>query len=130
LAVQRIVSREKLVDRVRIRGAQLQSEIRDALAGFDEVGDVRGRGFFIGIELVRDRASKAPFSSHRGLSFEVGARCFDDGLILYPCSGNVNGVDGDTLIIAPPYNAKESELDELVTKLARAVRAALNDLRN
>jgi adenosylmethionine-8-amino-7-oxononanoate aminotransferase len=128
LAVQRIVSRENLVERVRVRGAQLRSEIRDSLAAFDEVGDVRGRGFFIGIELVRDRANKTPFASQRGLSFDVGARCFADGLIIYPCSGNVDGTDGDTIIVAPPYNAKESELDELVMKLARAIKGALSDL--
>jgi adenosylmethionine-8-amino-7-oxononanoate aminotransferase len=128
LAVQRIVSRENLIERVRLRGAQLRSEIRDSLAAFEEVGDVRGRGFFIGIELVRDQSSKVPFASQRGLSFDVGARCFEDGLIIYPCSGNVDGTDGDTIIVAPPYNARESELDELVIKLARAIKGALSGL--
>ncbi len=113
------------MNRVRTRGAQLKSELRDALAGFHEVGDIRGRGYFIGIELVRDRATKAPFPSERGLSFNVGARCFEDGLICYPCSGNVDGKNGDTIIIAPPYNATDSELEELVTKLVRGIKGAL-----
>jgi adenosylmethionine-8-amino-7-oxononanoate aminotransferase len=128
LAVQRVIEQENLIERVRIRGAQLQSEIRAALCNFEEVGDVRGRGYFIGIELVRDRASKAPFASERGLSFDVAARCFEDGLICYPCSGNVDGANGDTIIVAPPYNASDSELEDLVTKLARGIRAATSHL--
>lgn len=125
LAVQRVIARDNLVERVRTRGARLQAEIRAALSGIEEVGDVRGRGYFIGIEFVRDRRSKAPFPSQRGLSLDVGARCFADGLICYPCSGNVDGTDGDTIIIAPPYNASESELEELVTKLSRGIKSAL-----
>jgi adenosylmethionine-8-amino-7-oxononanoate aminotransferase len=125
LAVQRIVERDRLLERVRSAGAELQESIRRGLSRFDEVGDVRGRGFFIGIELVRDRRSRLPFSPERALSFDIGARAFADGLICYPCSGNVDGTAGDTIIIAPPYNASDGELEEIVTKLAGAVDAAL-----
>ena len=126
LAVQRILERDGLLARVRVAGASLQEAIRRALSNFDEVGDVRGRGYFIGIELVRDRHTKAPFPKHRALSFDVGACAFADGLICYPCSGNVNGIDGDTIIIAPPYNATDVELEEIVVRLTRAVSTALS----
>jgi adenosylmethionine-8-amino-7-oxononanoate aminotransferase len=126
LAVQQIVQRDRLLDRVRAVGASFQETIRHALSRFDEVGDVRGRGFFIGIELVRDRQTKAPFSPQRALSFDVGARAFADGLICYPCAGNVDGTAGDTIIIAPPYNASDSELEEIVAKFARAIDSALS----
>jgi adenosylmethionine-8-amino-7-oxononanoate aminotransferase len=124
-AVQTIIEREGLLARVRGRGAALQSELRCALSKFDEVGDVRGRGYFIGVEFVQDRTLKTPFPRARGLSLDIAARAFADGLIVYPCAGNVNGTDGDTLIIAPPYNALDIELDELTTKLAKAVGDAL-----
>jgi adenosylmethionine-8-amino-7-oxononanoate aminotransferase len=126
LAVQHVIERDRLLDRVRTVGATFQETIRRSLSGFDEVGDVRGRGYFIGIELVRDRRTRAPFSPERALSFDIGARAFADGLICYPCSGNVDGTAGDTLIIAPPYNASDGELEEIVAKLARAVGAALS----
>jgi adenosylmethionine-8-amino-7-oxononanoate aminotransferase len=126
LAVQSIVQRDHLLDRVRTVGATFQETIRRSLSRFDEVGDVRGRGFFIGIELVRDRQTRLPFSPDRALSLDVGARAFADGLICYPCSGNVDGTAGDTIIIAPPYNASDGELEEIVTKFARAVDAALS----
>jgi adenosylmethionine-8-amino-7-oxononanoate aminotransferase len=126
LAVQQIVERDRLLDRVRTVGGALQASIRQTLSKFDEVGDVRGRGFFIGVELVRDRDTKQPFPAERSLSFDIGARAFADGLICYPCSGNVDGSAGDTIIIAPPYNASEAELEEIVAKLGVAVDAALS----
>ena len=125
LAVQQIVQRDRLLERVQSVGPAFQASIRQALSRFDEVGDVRGRGFFIGVELVRDITTKEPFPAERALSFDIGARAFEDGLISYPCSGNVDGTLGDTIIIAPPYNASDGELEEIVTKLARAVGAAL-----
>jgi adenosylmethionine-8-amino-7-oxononanoate aminotransferase len=126
LAVQHIVQRDRLVDRVRTAGVLLQNALRQALGKFDEIGDVRGRGFFIGIELVRDRMTRLPFPAERALSFDVGARAFADGLICYPCSGNVDGTAGDTVIIAPPYNASDAELEIIVAKLACAVGSALS----
>ncbi len=126
LAVQRIIEREALVARVRERGAKLRRELRAALERFGEVGDVRGRGYLIGIELVRDRATRGPFPAERGVSQAIGREAFADGLICYPCAGNVGGVSGDTVIVAPPYNASEAELGELIEKLSGAVGRALS----
>ncbi len=128
LAVQSLIEREGLVERVRTVGARFQAAIRDSLARFDAVGDVRGRGFFIGIEFVRDAKTRSPFDRRIGLSFDIGRRAFADGLICYPCAGNVDGHDGDTLIIAPPYNAGDGELEEIISKLQCAVQAALSAL--
>jgi adenosylmethionine-8-amino-7-oxononanoate aminotransferase len=125
LAVQRIIERDRMLERVSRVGAAFQDRVRRALAGFEEVGDVRGRGFFIGIEFVRDALSRAPFPVARGLSFDIGQRAFADGLICYPCAGNVDGIAGDTIILAPPYNASDAELEEILVKLARAVGGAL-----
>jgi len=125
LAVQRIIERESLVSQVRIRGAELRRELQQALERFEEVGDVRGRGYLIGIELVRDRATREPFPAERALSHAVGTQALEDGLICYPCAGNVGGVRGDTLIVAPPYNAREAELSELIEKLSGAIKRAL-----
>jgi adenosylmethionine-8-amino-7-oxononanoate aminotransferase len=121
LAVQHIIERDRLLDRVRSRGPELQSSLRAALARFDEVGDVRGRGYFIGIELVRDPVSKEPFPAARGLSHAIGRRAFENGLICYPCAGHVGEGRGDTIVLAPPFNATDAELSELVEKLTRSV---------
>src|SRR5204862_342250 len=92
---------------------------------FDAVGDVRGRGYLIGIEFVRDRATREPFPAERALSQSIGRSAFEDGLIIYPCAGNVGGVSGDTVIVAPPFNASEGELSELLEKLAGAIGRTL-----
>src|SRR6266480_1203075 len=125
LAVQRIIERESLVARVKARGETLRRELGAALGRFDAVGDVRGRGYLIGIEFVRDRATREPFPAERALSQSIGRGAFEDGLIIYPCAGNVGGVSGDTVIVAPPFNASEAELSELLEKLAGAIGRTL-----
>jgi len=125
LAVQRIVLRDGLIARVRTRGSALLDALKNSLARFEEVGDVRGRGYLIGVEFVRDRATREPFPASRALSYEIGRHAFEAGLICYPCAGNAGDSTGDTIIIAPPYNASDAELDELVDKFARAVAGAL-----
>jgi adenosylmethionine-8-amino-7-oxononanoate aminotransferase len=124
LAVQRIIQHDSLVERVRKNGEVLKARLGEALGGFEAVGDIRGRGYLIGIEFVRDRASRQPFPAERGASIDVARRAFEDGLIVFPCSGNVGGTAGDTIIIAPPYNATDDELHELVEKFSKAVAAA------
>ena len=128
VAVQRIVARDKLLERVATDGAVLMQRLKERLADLTPLGDVRGRGFFIGLEFVADRASKAPFSAALGLHDRIRTRSLENGLICYPMGGNVDGVTGDTVILAPPYNASASELDEIVDKLDRSVRQALMDI--
>jgi adenosylmethionine-8-amino-7-oxononanoate aminotransferase len=110
---------------VREKGVALMRALRESLDRYEEVGDIRGRGFFIGVELVSDRRTKLPFPPDRRLNLEIGRHAFENGLIVYPCAGNVGGGLGDTLIIAPPYNASDAELEELVSKFSLAVAAAL-----
>jgi len=125
LAVQRIIQRESLVARVRERGTALLAELRRALGRFAEVGDVRGRGYLIGVEFVRDRSTREPLPPARAFSQALGRRAFEDGLIVYPCAGNVGGTAGDTVIVAPPYNASDAELEELIERLSRAIERTL-----
>ena len=128
VAVQRIVARDRLVERVATDGPDLIHRIKARLGDLQPLGDVRGRGFFIGLEFVADRASKAPFAAALGLHHKIRARSLENGLICYPMGGNVDGVAGDTVILAPPYNATASELDEIVDKFDRSVRQALTDV--
>jgi adenosylmethionine-8-amino-7-oxononanoate aminotransferase len=123
--VQKIVERDGLLARVRDKGAAFRAALGEALAPIEEVGDVRGRGFFIGIELVQDRAGKQPFPPERRLSQAVGAAAMQLGFICYPCSGNVDGQSGDTVILAPPYNASDAELEEILEKQKAAIERAL-----
>jgi adenosylmethionine-8-amino-7-oxononanoate aminotransferase len=126
VAVQKIVAREGLVARVRENGPKLKSQLADSLGGIEAVGDIRGRGYFIGIELVADRKSKEPFDPGLKLYLRIRQQALENGLICYPVGGNVDGRAGDCVIISPPYNASADELDEIVEKTAKSIRQVLN----
>lgn len=128
VAVQTIVAREGLVEKVATDGVYLMDNLRAELGQRDYVGDIRGRGFFIGIELVADRDSKEPFDASLQLHQRVRERTFENGLICYPTGGNVDGVRGDQIILAPPYNATRAELDEIVEKLARSLTEVMGGI--
>jgi len=127
-AVQRIVRREGLVARVRAEGEYFKTLLREALGGIEAVGDIRGRGFFVGIEFVRDRGTKAPFDPTLMLSARIGKQGIARGLLCYPISGNVDGTRGDGVILAPPYIATREQLQEIVGLFADSARAALADI--
>jgi adenosylmethionine-8-amino-7-oxononanoate aminotransferase len=128
VAVQTIVERDGLLDKVKTDGIYLMDLLRKTLGDRPYVGDIRGRGFFIGIELVADRASKEPFEPALQLFGRVRDRTFANGLICYPTGGNVDGVKGDQIILAPPYNASRAELEEIVDKLQRSLTEVITAL--
>ncbi len=123
LAVQRAFVQRGLVERVRSLGVGLEARLRARLGAHPHVGDIRGRGFFWGIEFVVDRASKAPFEATQKINARIKAEALKRGLLCYPMGGTLDGVRGDHVLIAPPYIVTESQLDELTDKLGRAVDA-------
>ena len=125
VAVQRIVAREGLLARVTAQGPQLMADWATALAGVEAVGDIRGRGHFIAAELVADPVTKTPFPADRKLFMKVRAQAMANGLICYPVGGNVDGTNGDIVILAPPYNATQAELDEIIDKAATSIKQVL-----
>jgi adenosylmethionine-8-amino-7-oxononanoate aminotransferase len=128
VAVQTIVKRERLIERVRVDGLQLLHSLTEALKPIEAVGDVRGRGFFIGIELVANRHTKEPFSAAAQVAHRIGRAAAADGLLCYPSMGNLDGIRGDTVILAPPYNATRDELKEIVERFTHAVQRAMEDV--
>jgi adenosylmethionine-8-amino-7-oxononanoate aminotransferase len=129
VAVQRIVAREKLVERVAANESKFKAMIADSLSGIEAVGDIRGRGYFMAAELVADRKTKTPFAAEHKLFMHLRAQAFENGLICYPVGGNADGVNGDVVILAPPYNATDAELIEIVEKLAKSVKQVLTKLK-
>jgi adenosylmethionine-8-amino-7-oxononanoate aminotransferase len=125
VAVQKIIQRDKLVERVKAYEPKLKKMIADATQGIEAVGDIRGRGYFIGTELVRDRETKKPFDGSLKLYMHIRQQALENGLICYPVGGNVDGINGDVVILAPPYNSSDAELEEMVGKMAKSVRQVL-----
>lgn len=121
LRVQQIISEENLLDRVQTKGAWLGAELRSCIGDHPNVGNVRGRGFFWGIELVEDRDAKRPFDPALQMFARFGQALRDEGLLLYPTSGFVDDRSGDGVIVAPAYNATDSDLEELVGRTEAAL---------
>ena len=128
VAVQKIIRRDGLLERVAKGGEQFLAQLRAELGSIEAVGDVRGRGHFIGIEFVADRKTRTPFGASLGLAARIGRCAAADGLLCYPIGGNVDGVNGDAVILAPPFNASDAELEEIRVSFGRAVRAAVASL--
>jgi adenosylmethionine-8-amino-7-oxononanoate aminotransferase len=125
VAVQKIVERDKLVERVNAMEGTLRAMLVEATRSIAAVGDIRGRGFFQAIELVADRETRKPFDGERKLFMKIRQQAFQNGLICYPVGGNVDGINGDVVIIAPPYNVTEAELTEIVDKTAASISQVL-----
>ena len=125
LAVQQVIERDGVLQKVKRDASALQALLADKFKNHPHVGDIRGRGFFWGIELVQDRASKAPFDPARRLHAKVKAAAFARGLLVYPMGGTVDGCYGDHILLAPPFIASQDELAQIVSRLAEALDAAL-----
>ena len=125
LAVQKVIRERDLVDAVRERGTSLERKLRERFGGHAHVGDIRGRGLFWTLELVRERAMKQPFDPAAGLHTRIKEEAMQRGLTCYPMPGCVDGRRGDHVLLAPPYIITEAQLDELVDKLAPAIDAVI-----
>jgi len=125
LAVQQVIERDGLLQKVQ-RGAQvLQALLAEKFAKHPHVGELRGRGYFWGVELVAERAGKTPFDPARRLHARVKSEAFARGLLVYPMGGTVDGRYGDHILLAPPFIVTDDELALIVERLAQAVDAAI-----
>ncbi|MFK7763928.1 MAG: aspartate aminotransferase family protein [Roseobacter sp.] len=113
--------RDGLVERAQTMGMRLHAALNDAFGQNPHVGDIRGRGLFLGVEIVADRESKAPFSPDLALASHLKAAAFDAGLICYPNAGTRDGKHGDHILLAPPFILEDTHIEELVSKLSRAI---------
>ncbi|KWC77089.1 hypothetical protein WL58_28480 [Burkholderia cepacia] len=125
LEVQRVIAEEKLLDNVKARGEQLRASLREHYGAHPHVGDVRGRGLFVGVELVRDRDTKVTFDPALKLHAAVKREAMQRGLMVYPMGGTIDGVHGDHILVAPPFICTAQQIDAIVERLSGAIDAAL-----
>ena len=126
LTVVRKLTSAGLVERAAHQGEVLQAALVDRFGQHPHVGDIRGRGLFRGLELVWDRDGKTPFAPELKTAARFKAAAFDAGLICYPMSGTRDGKHGDHVLLAPPFIIQDTQIEELVDKLAIALEAAIN----
>ena len=83
------------------------------------------RGLFRAIELVEDRASKRPFAASRKVNAAIKREAMARGLMVYPMGGTIDGVNGDHVLVAPPFIVDETDIERIVSRLGDAVDAAV-----
>lgn len=125
LAVQRVIQEELLLDNVKKRGEQLRQLLRERFSDHPHVGDVRGRGLFVGIEFVQDRLSKAAFDPGLKLYSQLKASGMQHGLLMYPSGGTIDGVRGDHVLLAPPFICTETDIELICERFVHAVQSVL-----
>ena len=121
LAVLDELVERRLVDRVRDRGPRLRDELTSALAGFEIVGEVRGRGFLLGVELVDPRDGESFLPGELNAASLVDSRALEHGLLVTSSHSTPDGYAGDETLLAPAYTSTDDELAEMVDRLAATI---------
>ena len=123
--VLRILREEDLVAASARQGELLLAELRGAFAGHPNAGEVRGTGLMAAVELVADRETRAPFPRARQVTERTLAAGRDLGLMFYSGTGNANGVDGDVIMVGPPFVVSDEQVREIAAGMRAALDAAL-----
>jgi adenosylmethionine-8-amino-7-oxononanoate aminotransferase len=122
LATLSLLEREGLVGRAHEMGQRARA-LLEPLRRHPHVGDIRGRGLLLGIELVADAATRAAFPRAQRVAETVAAGALEAGLVVYPSTGCADGTDGDLVMLAPPFVVTEVELLEMVEVLDGVFKA-------
>ena len=116
LAVQQAIVEEDLMARVQSQGAALRAALEERFGNHRHIGDIRGRGLFLALELVADRASKTAFDPKAKLHAAVKREAMARGLMCYPMGGTIDGARGDHVLLAPPFIIGAAEIALIVER--------------
>jgi adenosylmethionine-8-amino-7-oxononanoate aminotransferase len=125
-AVLQLLEDENLVEASAEKGERLRLAVESRVGRHPNVGDVRGRGLLVGIELVSDRATRAPFPRAARVTEALVRACRERGLLVYSGTGTADGMDGDMILLGPPFVITDDEMDLVVDRLTAAIDDVLN----
>lgn len=111
----------RLVAAAETKGSRLLAALHDALDHQSIVGDVRGVGLMLAVELVADRETRGPFPRSERVAERITRLAKEGGLLVYPATGCAGNGEGDLIMIGPPLIINDQEMDMLVFKLATAI---------
>ena len=123
--VLRILETESLVEASAAKGERLRTLLTSTLGDHPAVGEIRGRGLMVGLELVADRETRAPFPRSAKVTEAVVRGARERGVLVYSGTGNANGLDGDTILLGPPFVVTDGELARIADALADAIEQAV-----
>jgi adenosylmethionine-8-amino-7-oxononanoate aminotransferase len=123
--VLRIIEDEDLVEASRAKGERLRQLLRERLDDHEHVGEIRGRGLLVGLELVVSRETRQPFARAARLTEAIVREARERGVLLYSGTGMANGLDGDTILLGPPFVITDNELVRIADVVTEAIAAAI-----
>ncbi len=133
LATQLEIQERELLSNVRDKGDTLKSHLKDTFEKHaivnEHVGDIRGKGLFIGIELVKDIQSKKPFDPKLQLHAKIKKQAMQNHLMVYPMGGTIDGVNGDHVLLAPPFIIDDENVDQIAQKLSASIQTVLETIK-
>ncbi len=129
LAVIKTFERENLLENVRSQGKLLVKLLNERIGSHPNVGDIRGRGLFVGVEFVANRRTKEPLDPNLLFHSILKKTCQKNGLLVYPGGGTIDGTKGDHVLLAPPYIVDESHIEMIVDRLHRSIEDGLKTVR-
>ena len=125
LAVVSAILNRNLIPRVQGQGEKLMAALSERFGDHPHIGDIRGRGLFIGMEFVQDRETKAAFNPTLAINKSFKKAAFEAGLICYPMGGTIDGKQGDHVLLAPPFIIEDDHIGEIVDKVDIALKAVI-----
>jgi adenosylmethionine-8-amino-7-oxononanoate aminotransferase len=123
LACLDYMERHKLIENSASTGAYLHEKLRSEILPLPFVGNVAGKGLLAGVELVRDKATRAPFARAEKKVEALVAAGYESGLTLWPNTGHADDTNGDLVMLAPPLTITRAEVDELIRRLRTTIEA-------
>jgi adenosylmethionine-8-amino-7-oxononanoate aminotransferase len=128
--VLRILESESLVEASAASGERLQSLLVERVGGHPHVGEIRGRGLMVGLELVADRETGMPFPRSTKVTEAVVREARALGLLVYSGTGLADGTDGDAILLGPPFVVTDDELGRIAEALGVAIEHATDPIRS
>lgn len=128
LAVLEVIEEDQLLGRVRAQGAKFKKMLDDEFKDHPNIGDIRGRGLFWGLEIVKDKNTKEPFPAELNLAGKIKADILENGMLSYPSQGCVDGISGDHILLAPPYTVTDEELEIIINKTSLSLKNQLDKI--
>jgi adenosylmethionine-8-amino-7-oxononanoate aminotransferase len=126
LATQKYILDNNLLDNVKQQGNYLKNILTQLAQEHNYIGNVRGRGLFVGLELVADKESKKPFNPQQKIHAKIKQAAMELGLMIYPMGGTIDGKNGDHILLAPPFTITQNQIDELIEKLILAIDTGIH----
>ena len=124
------IKRHNLIENVAQNGKELGKGLMDLAKDSPYIGDVRGRGYMWAMEIVQDKESKQPFLPQDKATAKALSACLDNGLIVYPGGCNINGVDTNIFLIAPPLVTTRTEVDKVLDRLQGGLKQFAGVIRS